>query len=411
MTEFSRRELLRAGVTGSSIAVGGCLGTVLGNDEQDLPDPPGSPALGPSGEWPMPRFDAARTACNPDGAGLHSGAVYWMLDAGHAVTMANGTLYNLSPEERRGGTDLTWRSPRTAERQAGVRVTKRIPDHSPTVDGGRVYFADGWRVHSFDAASGERRWRTEKLDDANHPAVAGGDVFFTGRGGPDAKSFVQSRATSDGTVRWEEDLLGYPHSLPTLGPEQVFVDDGTGIQAFDRTTGEPQFSTTYRREVYTPPAVSDGGIYVDINPRPGATSLLKLDVDTGEREWETPIASPFVVGDDELYVRRTRRIVALDTSDGRETTTTTLDAAPVAASGPILYATQPGSRSLYALDRENGLETRWSVTIPEMPPDALDSKGFLSVTPVDGAVYVWNGSALVAIGPEEGLNGTARTQG
>lgn len=406
MTEFSRRELLRAGAAGSSVAVGGCLGTVFGDDE-GLPDPPGSPALDPSGEWPMPRFDAARTACNSDGEGLRSGAVYWMLDAGHAVSMADDLLYNLTPMGT-GRTDLTRRAPGTAERRAGVRASKRVPDHPPTVGGGRVYFTDGWRVHSYDADSGEREWRTEKLEDANSPVVADGSVFFTGRREADGELFVQSRAAAGGTVRWEERVPRDSHSPPALGPETVFVDHGTGIRAFDRATGEPQFSTAYERNIHSPPTVSDGGVYVVVHPYPGAVSLLKLDAKTGEEEWEVPVGSPFVVGDDELYVRRAHRVVALDKADGRETTTTTLDAAPVAASGPILYATQADSRSLYALDREKELEQRWSVTIPEMPPNALDSKGFLSVTPVDGAVYVWNGSALVAIGPEAGLNGTAR---
>jgi len=172
----------------------------------------------------------------------------------------------------------------------------------------------------------------------------------------------------------------------------------------EHTTGEVRFSTEYERGLLSPPAVDTGSIYLLTEPYAGAASLLKLDVDTGVQEWETPVDSTFVVGEERVYVRRAHRVVALDKGDGQEATTTTVDAAPVAASGPFLYATR--GRSLYAFDRENGLEERWSLTLPETPPDAPDGKGIQSVTPVDGAVYVWNSSALVGIGPEEELTET-----
>jgi outer membrane protein assembly factor BamB len=358
-----------------------------------------------SGEWPMPRFDAARTACNPDGKGLRSGAVYWMLDAGQSVTMSDESLYNVTPTSNR--TLLTRRDPSTAKRTFGACASKLVPDLPPTIESGQAYLADYSGVYSFDATSGEREWQTEGLSNVNYPVVSGSSVFISTSRDGDDRAFVQSRASNDGTVRWEETLPQEAIQPPAFGAGAVFISSQGVVQALEHTTGEIRFSEEYEHELLSPPTVDGGAVYVLAEPYAGATSLLKLDADTGARVWETPVDSTFVVGEEMVYVRRAHRIVALNKNNGREATTTTVDAAPVAASGPILYATH--GRSLYAFDRENGLEERWSLTLPEIPSGAPDSKGIQSVTPVDGAVYAWNGSALVGIGSEERLTETERS--
>ena len=348
----------------------------------------------------MPKFDAARTACNPDGEGIRDGAAYWAVDAGSRPVMADGSLYNVVGTDT-GRSDLAGRNPVTAEQRFRTHVSGPIPNRPPTADDGRVFLTSYEVTQAFDADSGERAWRVGELESINHPAVSGGSVFVSGRRVADDQPVVQARAPDDGALLWTESRVRESHVMPALGPETLFVASRGGIQAMDRATGELRFSTAYDGRPGSPPVVSDGSVFLVVWTAERGL-LLKLDADSGTQAWTAPVTeSNLVVGADTVYVVKEGGLVAIGKRDGEPVAAGLTDVVPVAAVGSALYAHD--FDTLYAFDRENGLEERWSMTFPTWGHHLRVS--ISGVTAVSGAVYVANGPVLVALGPADGVSG------
>ncbi|SFR32744.1 hypothetical protein SAMN04488124_0177 [Halogeometricum limi] len=98
-------------------------GPTDGPDERVTATPPGEPPLDSSGAWPQFRFDAGNTGYAPELSGLRDAAGYWTLDAGHAPSVADGTMYNVyAREEPKSFTRRDPRRPRFARRRTSSRT-------------------------------------------------------------------------------------------------------------------------------------------------------------------------------------------------------------------------------------------------------------------------------------------------
>jgi len=224
----------------------------------------------------------------------------------------------------------------------------------PTTDGERVYVwmedseESGASLRSLDLRDGTEIWRVEGEMSAGPPRVADGEVW-TGNVAGVVRGL--DAATGDELVRFEEVGLGTfgIAAQPAVTDDKVFFGNDSGtFTAIDRTTGEKIWSFSAESpNLPSSPAITDdtvifgsfdGGIYaLDTNTgqlrwRHDAgdgtgflssaavadgvayiaeffqpTSILALDVSTGQSIWELPIgdsvpASPYIDGDT-LYIQ------------------------------------------------------------------------------------------------------------
>lgn len=245
----SRRQLL-AGV-GSAAAAGlsGCVGGTALSSGSDLDVSPGTDA---DADWPMPRFDPANTAYNPDAKAPREGvSERWTYEAGMATgppAVVDGTAFLPTSE---GLVALGSATGEEAWRYAPGESAWAAP---PAVHDGTV-FATGFGgsgVHAVDAETGERLWSDP--DAGNRRA---GVHLLTGEHISDPVVYVGSR---DGEVvrldavtgerTWRIDRFG---EISAFGYRfsQLYVGTyGGEIYAFaDGVDGVEEPGESWRRKV------------------------------------------------------------------------------------------------------------------------------------------------------------------
>ena len=172
--------------------------------------------------------------------------------------------------------------------------------------GGRTQLEGQERVLCFDAASGETLWThaydrpyaiSYAVGPRTTPAVDSGRVYTLG-----AEGNLKCLGVEDGEVQWEVDLQKtYGVSAPIWGfAAHPLVDgdlvytmvggNGTGIVAWDKTTGEEKWRALAAKDAgYCPPQIIEvGGVRQLIAWTP--QEVASLDPATGEVFWSQPLA-------------------------------------------------------------------------------------------------------------------------
>lgn len=381
----TRRRMLRAGATGLVVGTAGCSGVVDHNDLFGDSD-------GADADWPMFQFDPARTGHTPasgpvadvterwraetevpiyGGVAVVEGAVYtvgregvvfafdaetgeeeWRLETerpagGSVPAVVDGTVYiGFDRVQAMGGGDppvLLALSADDGEEEWRAELNTTPTRTSPAVVDGTVYITtEKEYVHAFDAATGEKSWRSNVGGPVGgSPAVYDGSVYVGG-GDPnyydsddvaDEPHFYALDAGS-GEEQWKIPIKGtvQPGS-PAVDEETVyFITNGNGTRAFDRATGEERWHRPKIGYPQASPALTDETLFVPGGPDGG---IAALDVESGDTRWNN----------------------AVRPSDSQRSEYTA--GAPVATDDTV-YAGN-GSGTHYALDADSGDEL-WRYT-------------------------------------------------
>src|SRR5262249_3018145 len=124
------------------------------------------------------------------------------------------------------------------------------PRSTPTIDGDRVYAVGATGVfHCLNAATGERMWRHDLLEEfgatnlswgVSFSPLIEGNLVLTNPGGPDGKSIVAFDKIS-GKVAWQafDDSASYssPIAVTAAGRRQVIFFTGSYVAGIDPADG------------------------------------------------------------------------------------------------------------------------------------------------------------------------------
>jgi outer membrane protein assembly factor BamB len=157
------------------------------------------------------------------------------------------------------------------------------------------------RIYGLDIRTGSVEWAVENFSDGSSfrytiNALAGDDELLCGtrRLDYEAPSLV-AFDPSNGTVLWRGDVDPSPWP-PVVGPENVYVmTTGETVHAFTRD-GEREWSTDV--QIVAPPAVGSDRVYATSSDR---ENVIAFDAGTGAEQWRAevgqytshvPIATP-----------------------------------------------------------------------------------------------------------------------
>lgn len=188
-----------------------------------------------------------------------------------------------------------------------------LSNASPTVAGGVLYATTARAVLALDARTGARLWRTTlpagwQIGDA--AVVDDGMVAVpAGSGSRLVQGAVFGLSAVDGTVRWMARTPTFPSGLAATGG-RVYAGGSPG--AWDIRTGATIW-TRFGYDLDAGVSVSGGRVYLvggeaDVSPGGGNPDgdVIALDANTGQRLWETTIASEgegvATVGNGVVYV-------------------------------------------------------------------------------------------------------------
>jgi len=422
-----RRRAFLALLGSSTLLLAGCQRRNLGSTDTRVKDqPPGSPPLDPMGQWPSFRFDSGNTGHNPSARGLREAEQYWRLDAGSVASVADGTLYNIygswdypnhsvNPDPRAeeyDSTDLVRRDPTTAAVRSRTTLHSLYTEVNcpPTVADGRVYVSSYLYTFCLDPDQDEILWRTPQLEGIRgSPVVRNGSVYIAALRGPNGNNrsessqrqpVVLSLSATTGEIQWRYDIGTSVRSPPAVTNGTVFVNAENALHAIDSATGEPRYTIEHPVETiqYGIPVATSDTVYLIIREEERA-QLVSVGADSGEVRWKTPVPGfgqqiP-VVTDNAVYVGTDTEVSVLDPSDGTESATYDSLNAPLARVGSVLYGT--AGNAVIALDALSG-DLLWSHQTEQVRVEDVSYSGVVGITPVSNAVYVRAADALYAFG-------------
>jgi outer membrane protein assembly factor BamB len=314
----------------------------------DVEDAP----AGDGADWPMPGFDAARSAHNPEGSGppapsggrwtaavgdkapppvVESGAVYVVPDGLVEDTsdpeFEERTVVALSLETG----ELAWR---------GQDAT-----HAVSVADGRVY-GSGDALFALAAATGRERWSVDlPVDAATPPTVANGQVYVADDGGT-----VRAYGAEDGDEGWTA-AVGEVRAPLAAGDDAVYaVADGT-VTALAADAGDTRWETTLEG-ADGGAQVGEGTVYV-----PVAGEAVALSAGDGSERWRVDASTTGAVGavgDGTVYLPDDDSVLAVAAGDGSVRWRAALDSFTEvrALVGDRVYAASDGA--LVVLDAATG---------------------------------------------------------
>lgn len=291
---------------------------------------------------------------------------------------------------------------------------------SPTVVDGIVYIGAGTSgerdgtLYAVDADSGEEVWEQPRNGSeyqgefiSGAPKVEDETVYVAVSEGSavDEQMRVYALAASTGDIEWtfpdtdEDGYGGWSESSVTVGNDRVFFGETSGsLVALDKETGELEWEVNPARQIRSAPLYNDGTIYIGSDEGDALDpdgNLYAYDAETGEQEWVftepgREIQSAATVSDGTIYVgSNDGSLYAVDPTDGTEVWSfdepdEAVSWSPTVANG-ILYVggTDSGGfdsdGALYAIDTETG-EAEWVFDDP--------SRTFSSPTIVGDTVIV-----------------------
>lgn len=335
MSNFTRRNVLAAGLCTAVIGLSGCTAGILNRRERWKYTTEGHPFVTPALDG-----DNVYSACN-------DGNIY-------AFTAADGTV--------------KWRYAFDDE-----ALSSTVP-----VANGLVYYADpGYNsddgtVHAIEAATGERRWQRNLGHNLVSPTIIKDGILYVN--GNDETALHALDAETGDTVNTFDSPPGNVNAL-SVEDETAYIAGGrTGsdgaidgfVSAFDLETGTRKW--VYRTSKYfemNAPAISGDWVYFVSDG-----ILHSLDADTGERNWKTDADGKrffsWTATDDTVYGGSRDQLYALDPVDGSRKwrSDTAVNANRAVVDGSI-YAPS-GQKSLVALDPESGDE-HWQYELEATP--------------------------------------------
>ena len=377
-------------------------GPTDGPDERLTRTPPGDPPLNPNGSWPQYRFDAGNTGYAPDTAGLRDATGHWALDAGHAPSVAEGTLFNVRTREDPATFDR--RDPATAELRSRTELVSYAVNSPPAVADDRAFVTTFVEVFCLATGRDEVLWRGPEMDGIHGAPTVADDALLVNSGGFSGARARLAAFDFDGTPRWSYTAAADSHSTPAVGDGAAFVATGEDVHAVELDTGAERFRTGVVGDRWANVVVAGETAFVAgrADGGDGPDRLYALDAAAGSVRWQADTGrwdGPPVVADGVVYLLDAdETLVALDVDDGAEVRSFGRRAVPLARTGDVLYATSAGT--LYAYDATAG-DGLWSYGTPEVRVADTVNRGIDGITPVDGAVYVDAADGLHGIGPAE----------
>jgi hypothetical protein len=300
MPSITRREFVGAGLVGAAGVYGA---SRLYRGATDATFDPWTPA---PGTWPLPRYDPANTASNPNASppreaptarrvasaatAARRPRLFPLVGAGHLVVYGSG--FGAFP---RGGRDAV------RERDAPTPLAGFGPDgrlHAVARDDADAPAA----LVGYDAA--DLRETTRFGLDADHPQgllVGAREVYVGGQDG------ALRAIDPDSGRRWRVD-----GAMPALGDGRLYAADAPldGTVAYAERTGLDRRLTVGPERVWSAgptdgfpdrPAVANGRVVLGTHAEGGGV-LAAVDADSGERRWTRPfgrhVSTPAVVGDE-----------------------------------------------------------------------------------------------------------------
>lgn len=316
------------------------------------------------------------------------------LGLGATVVAATGTAVTLldgedDPKTPSAGSATGTGAPSGGQTGSGPRgwrfeAQTTIPS-SPVLSAGTVRFTDGHTIYGLDALTGAEQAQVTLKDEVGELTAADGMLFFA-----DSKGKLHARS---GSERWVFAAGAYiPGRAAVANSRVYFGSKDKNVYCVDTNSGLKVWSFDTGDEVFCPPTVADGRVYIGVGgSEPG---LYALNAVTGSRKWAfrggakfytTPAVADGLVfatgNDDALY--------AVDASTGTKKWSVSLKreagadsrcrpSPPVVASDTLYVG--GGDNALHALDPKTGT-TKWTFDIngPFTPSKP---------TVVDGRVYV-----------------------
>lgn len=288
--------------------------------------------------WPLPAYDAAGTARNPEASLPAEPERRWTTDVGgevrtgpvagadavyvvtHRLPMHEAPTQYCHALDWTSG-DARWTHPlgpfgsRTLGSDADAvyvledgsdLVALDAGDGEETWDAaasgvrnlavadGTIYASLDEHLVALDAADGAERWRTPLEPTDAQPTVAGDTVHVACEDGT-----VRALVSADGTERWRHDLGGEVRSQPAVHDGVVHVETGALVAIED---GEERWRFDGARLVGRGVALDGERVYA------GGRQLYAVDAATGELAWSADVATrqfvnrPPAVADGRVWV-------------------------------------------------------------------------------------------------------------
>lgn len=213
-----------------------------------------------------------------------------------------------------------------------AELTGRSVRNTLASDGRTLFLqADDGLIQALDWDSGDVRWTAEHMVSQPRRAQiyhSSSPLIVEGTAVTGAGQLYSRLALDDGDRLWDRiegrGTRGWVPAAPTLGEERVFVNEGRNLRAVDLSSGSTRWERSFAGSLLATPAYADGRL-IHLAPGPDRwdISLVALDPETGETQWENVLKhrgmffnSP-AVGDGRAYVADFDELVAVDVANGR----------------------------------------------------------------------------------------------
>ncbi|WP_380674534.1 PQQ-binding-like beta-propeller repeat protein [Salinigranum sp. GCM10025319] len=416
MSARTRRALLRTGGVALVGALAGCTTTFDGSGpsgESTFPPPeptsaaPEDPIAMPTGtDWPRFQADAGNTGHVPGVTAVpDEPETYWdFFVQSSPPVVADGSLYTAEHSWERS---LVARDAATGRVQWATPVDRGGEFGVPSVAGDTLVVQSYGLLFGFDRATGDLQWERDiGRGPPGSPVVVDGVAYLANGSFSEWPTEAFAVDTATGEVRWRTDLgTGEVHLRGSVAvADHVLVVDGD-LVALETSDGTEAWRVSFDAPAETTPTVADGTAYVTdsggvLHAVETADGTERWTIDVGEPERGTAATAD----DGEVYVGTDTGLHAL-TPDGEhrwefslsESTTPTVGARAV-------YVGERGfeSRSVFAVDREDGTERWRRRTEQQGISDTIQAGIRGPPTLVDGGVYVVAADGIRAFGRQTG---------
>lgn len=263
------------------------------------------------------------------------------------------------------------------------------------------------RVFALNATTGDETWRYTTRGQVPAVAVRGETVYVT-----NDKGDVVALDRQTGTERWNRTLTGLTATdllRPAVTQDAVYVSSGEAdVASLDRSTGERRWTRSITDNVYAPPTVVNGSVYLGISE-----AVYALDPADGATQWTHQVTgvttqSPLVAGD-RLYLGVLREeVVESGPRFGLYALEGSADTGPTAALDAATTSVQTGDAISFdaanATDDSGVARIHWefgdgATATGETVSHAFDSAGDydVTVTVTDTAGYRASESVTVSV--------------
>jgi outer membrane protein assembly factor BamB len=327
-------------------------------------------------------------------------------------------MYHLAANER---IEEDWRVSAGAGSDGSTRILT-----PPVIGGGKVFLLDAdARVHAFDAASGERLWRSDMQREGEEDGTIGGGVAYSGGNIFVTTGFgdVLALRGTDGEVIWRHSLSGPIRAAPTVAYGRVLVITvDNRLQVLDMANGAVQWSHSGITETASllggaSPAAASNIIVAPFS----SGELVALRIENGRLLWSDTLTSvrrtdplstlaairgnPVIDRDLVFAISNSDQFVAIDLRTGQR-----LWEQPVGGvqnpwtAGDFLYVLT-NRNELLCLTRREG-DIRWILPLPlfedeEDQEDPIQWSGPVLIG--DRLVIVGSNSEALSISPYTGF--------